>query len=219
MRVVCAVVVAGVLMACGSPEGAGDTAAGAEPAMASARNCNVSISGNLRNERLDKVLREAYSMTPNGSWNKHPSRAMAIQPLCESRNKNAQQLARGAFVARILILEATSPFSRMKTDLVYWWVYQENGVEKSQFVSTTDTVAADAIIDMQFRDCPDESGVDKDSTGWHGAGCHSAAQQMATLQNGGDNPWFACTRGCCYAVGGGPLRPTDSLRDTLPRSR
>lgn len=223
MRVACGAFLLSVfVLGCATPEGDGTRTGEASTTAMAGKNCKVNIAGPLDSLQFDKVLEAAGSMTPDGSWVPDSGRKIAIQPLCESSRKDPAALRKGAFVARIMIFGEQTSLSDRTMDVVYWWVVKRDTLVVSQFVSTTEPDSAKAIKTLQFIDCDDKAAATKDTTGWHGDSCHSmgGGGKPGPLNGEGDNPWFGCTRGCCYAVGGGGPVPTDSIprpRDTIPR--
>lgn len=193
---------------------------------ATMRNCNPgNLSGNLETQvaearrvasRMSLAGAPALRLDPGGA-------IVAITPLCEShRVTKGNQLARGHFVAQIVFAGSMPRFSGVADDTVYWWVYRPDGSTQlvSQFLSLG--ASTDAVRSEEFRTCPPgddtpDSEPPLERGGWHPSTCDSRmlADSMHTLR--GDNPWFGCTRGCCYSVGpSDPTTPRDSLpADTL----
>lgn len=185
-----------VLAACGRQQNAD---AGSETT-ALARNCSPGLQGDLKTFRLSHVRAKAIGVDPAGDWHKHPSAAVAIQPMCESHEKDASALRRGQFVARLMLLDTQRPYSKLRTDIVYWWVFERNGALVSQFFSMSQTDEDSAIVEFPFTQC---AGTEPKTeiAGWHGGACLQMDSLMADGRPPpGDNPWFGCKLGCCYSV-------------------
>lgn len=195
-----------VLAACGREEYAD---AGSETA-GSARNCNPGLQGDLKTFRLSHVRAKAIGVEPAGNWEKHPDATVAIQPMCESHLKDKNALRQGQFVARLMLFDTQTPYSKLRTDVVYWWVFERNGALVSQFFSMSQTDEVIAIVESPFIEC-DGTKPTTEIAGWHGDGCLPGDPRRADGRPlDGDNPWFGCTLGCCYSV----VVDTDRVRDT-----
>jgi hypothetical protein len=130
---------------------------------------------------------------------RHASRDWTITPVCKNYDFTLGNLVDGRFVA-VITVTAQSPFSSKPNDTVAWWVYGQlqadsQVVLRSEFVSLTAANDQEFLIKAPFAWCS-ESADDEETGGWHGAACHTAAAPRP----GGDNPWFGCKLGCCYAV-------------------
>lgn len=161
-------------------------------------NCNTGFSGELKSQQMNAIRNQAQDLDPAGAWVKHDEKAVAIQPLCESHKKSEQDLGNGQFVARMMIVGESTPYSKLTTDMVYMWVFERAGQKIVQFVSMTNPNHDDALVPFTWTWCtatpPTEEQAD-----WHEGVC-SAHTETGGRPRGGDNPWFGCTRGCCYAA-------------------
>lgn len=186
-------------------------------------NCTPgSLSGDLE-PQVDEARRVARRMSLAGApaLRLDPGGAIvAITPLCESnRVTKGNQLARGHFVAQIVFVGSVPRFSGVADDTVYWWVYRPDGGTQfvSQFLSLR--ASTDAVTSEEFRTCPPgdetpDTPPPMERSGWHPSTCSSMLLADSMHMLTGDNPWFGCTRGCCYSVG--PI-PGDTTRtDTIP---
>jgi len=152
-------------------------------------------------------------------------RRYTLYPTCKSHQFTDGELVDGRFVALLRIdNDPDRRFSKVAdNDVVAWWVYgirqADGSIELvSQFASLAATTEQDFVVTLPFVRCNKTGYWDEEEAGWHGSECESEDSAMVRPP-GGDNPWFGCTRGCCYSVGpSDPAIPKDSLpADTLPR--
>lgn len=162
-------------------------------------NCKTSLNGRLETQHLARIRREAHALDAAGAWVSHDEKAVAIQPLCESHKKNEPELRRGEFVARLMIVGESTPYSGLTTDMVYMWVFREGSGDFAQFVSMTNPDAGNAIKTYALHSCTMTTPNEEEVADWHEGVC-SAHSETGGRPRGGDNPWFGCTRGCCYAA-------------------
>ena len=146
-----------------------------------------------------------------------PDGRLLLIPTCDVRKLKKKDLKEGRFVG-ILTGPGTAPdYSDVPNDVVYWWVFGTdtvvNGattlVHHSQFVSLRSPTGS--IVERATIVCPDHRDRDfpVDSVAWHDDTCPSPSAPHSVMRIG-DNPWFGCTRGCCYST------KLQLLTDSLP---
>lgn len=147
-------------------------------------------------------------------------RRYTLIPTCKNHEFTTGELVDGRFVALLRI--ENDPDNRFSTagasDTVAWWIYgvtQDDGTIRlvSQFASLTASSDDAFLLEWDFIQCDDSEPWKTEEAGWHGSSCNHGTRATARPLDG-DNPWFGCTRGCCYSVG--PGRPPETADDTLP---
>jgi hypothetical protein len=162
-------------------------------------------TGGRLHRRLDRGAKHTDVATPR----------YTMYPTCKNQEFTTGDLVDGRFVGVLVISDDSDRnFSRTKnSDTVGWWVYGQHEADGrirlySQFLSLT--VPDDPVMTQFFDACPKSGTWREETAGWHGEVCEESAMSEMVAPRIGDNPWFGCTRGCCYST------KLQRLTDSLP---